>query len=268
MSNNSTQNFQEKKRKEISDYYEGDTYKKWTIRKIYFRNVEKKYMIIKTDDNIVRVCGPSPTNIAALLGECLMLSEGIAVKKREWCNYQRALAINTYLLGEQEDSEQILLELINKLKQREIVKKRLIYIGVYLSLVMVVLLSSICLTICWNTFPYINYLKMATFGAIGGFISLNLRLNDLKFEVSESTGSYIMVSIYKMVFSMLAGLVSYFLIKSDLMLSAIKVNGEMNKYLTYTIAILSGFSESLLPNIFKTLENETHEKKTEDSADI
>lgn len=254
---------QEKKKKKISDYYEGDTYKRWIIKKIYFSNVEKEYMIIKTDDDKVHVCGKSPTNISQLLSECVTLSEGLKGKQKEWCNYQRALAINTYLMGAQKDSEQILGSLIEKLQQREIVKKRLIYIGVYLVLTILTLIISILLTIFWTTFPYIVYIKMAAFGAIGGFISLNLRLNELKFELSESTGSYVLVSIYKMVFSMLTGLVSYFLIESDIILSVIKVNGEINIYLADTIAIISGFSESLLPNIFKTFEKEKIDDKQE-----
>ncbi len=248
---------QGKKKKKISDYYEGDTYKKWKIKKIYFSNVENEYMIIKTNDNMVRVCGKSPTEIASLLGECVTLSEGFIGRRREWCNYQRALAIHTFLMGAKDDSKQILLELIKKLQQIEIVKKKLIYIGVYLILTALILLTSITLTVYVKDFPYTMYLKMATFGSIGGFISLNLRLNDIKFEISESTGSYVAVSIYKMVFSMMTGLVSYFLIKSDLILSAIKINGEINIYLAYTIAIISGFSESLLPNIFKKFENES-----------
>lgn len=256
-----------KQTKKISDYREGDKYKGKRIKRLYFCNSEKKYMIIKTEDNIVRVCGASPENITHQLAECKYLTESIKSKKtKEWYDYQRATAINAYLMEKEEESIIILNELINKLHQRQIINKKLSYIGIFLCITIGMLLVSMGLSVFWVTFPYTKYIKIATFGAIGGFISLNIKLKDMKFEVSESTISYIIVSVYKVVFAMLTASISYFLIEADLILSSIKSSSGNYLYLVYTIATLSGFSESLLPNIFKNIEgnNFESEKKEED----
>lgn len=248
-------NNEPKMTKKISDYREGDNYKGKKIKRLYFCNSQKKYIIIKTTDNIVRVCGASPENITHQLAECKYLTESIKSKKaKEWYDYQRATAINAYLIGKEDESKIILKELTNKLQQRQIIKKKILYIGVFLSITIGMLLISIGFSSWYTAFRYTKYIKIATFGAIGGFISLNIKLKDMKFEISESTISYIIVSIYKVVFAMLTAIISYFLIESDLILSSIKNSSTNYLYLVYTIATLAGFSESLLPNIFKNIE--------------
>ena len=109
---------------------------------------------------------------------------------------------------------------------------------------------------------YIKYIKISTFGSFGGYVALNVKLKDVKFEVSESTLSYIIVSLYKLVFAMISSIISYFLIESDMILSVLKNNSSDNLYLIYAIATVAGFSESLLPNIFKNLENNRDESST------
>lgn len=244
--------------KKISDYREGDKYKGKKIKRLYFCNSQKRYIIIKTEDDIVRVCGASPENIAHQLAECKYLTESVRGKKvKEWYDYQRATAINAYLMDKEDESKIILNELINKLQQRQIINKKISYIGIFLSITVGMLLISMGLSICYAEFPYTKYIKIAAFGAIGGFISLNIKLKDMKFEISESTISYIIVSIYKVVFAMLSAIISYFLIESDLILSSIKNSSTNHLYLVYTIATIAGFSESLLPNMFKNVEGNT-----------
>ena len=63
---------------------------------------------------------------------------------------------------------------------------------------------------------------------------------------------------YKLVFAMISSIISYFFIESELILSVIKNNNTNSLYLIYTIATLAGFSESLLPNMFKNIEKDTN----------
>lgn len=251
--------------KKISNYREGDKYKNKIIKRLYFSNSEKKFMIFKTEDDIVRACGANFEHITHQLAESKYLTEQVKDKKaKEWYDYQRATAMNTYLIGQQEKSKDILRDLIYKLQQRQIVQKKIWYIGIFLGITIIMFLVSIIFSSFGMNFYYTKYIKIATFGAIGGFISLNIKLSDMKFEVSESTWSYIIVSIYKVVFSMLTAIISYFLIESDIILSVLKNDSTDNMYLVYTVATLAGFSESLLPNIFKSIEGNatTLEEKT------
>ena len=214
------------------------------------------------------VFGGAPIEIEHLLAECKYLTSSLKFSSRssiEIFDYQRAVAINSYLLGEIDTSKKILLSLLNKLHERKILTKKLWYIGIFL----IVTIFMIFLSIYLEHFKYVSFLKIATFGSIGGFISLNLKLQKVKFEVSESTLSYIFVSIYKVVFCMLTSIISYFLIKSDLILGVVQANSNSDFFI-YAIATLAGFSESLLPNIFKSIESSTYDNdnKNESKTDI
>lgn len=254
-------NIPSKKKLSISDYKAGMNIQGMKIKKVFFYSEEKEFIIIKAEnDNDIHVFGGNLKKIEHLLAECKYLTSNLKNKKmQDLFIHQIAIAMNSYMLGETETSKKILTALLNKLYQREVLTKKLWYIGVFLFVTVLM----ICISAFSNyidNFLYSNYLKIATFGAIGGFISLNIRLQDIKFEVSESTINYIMVSIYKVVFAMLSSIISYFLIESELILGIIKNNNSNNNYFIYAIATLAGFSESLLPNIFKSIE-----KKAKDS---
>jgi hypothetical protein len=227
----------------------------YTVKKLYFAedNETSRFIIFKDENNEIRVFGGNLKKIEYLLAECKYLSEKVNGSPRELFDYQRAIAMNCCFHGEVESSIRILKALLVKLHQRQVIAKKLWYIGVFFLVTVLMIITSISL----NQFPYIKYVKVATFGAIGGFISLNLKLQKIKFKISESTISYIIISIYKVAFSMLTSIVCYFLIESELLLGIIKNTTSQNNYFIYAIATLAGFSESLLPNIFKNMENGT-----------
>ena len=113
-----------------------------------------------------------------------------------------------------------------------------------------------CLNIILNIFKsdvaIMKYLYICMFGSFGGFISLNTRLEKIEFRLYEGTWSYILVSVYKIAFSCVSSVIAYFLLESGLILSVFK--GSMS--ITFVIAVLAGFSESLLPNIFSGIEQD------------
>ena len=193
--------------------------------------------------------------IEDLLAECKYLTETLIItkKEREMFDYQRAIAINSFLLGQEKNSRKILDELKEKLQKRKILIKKLWYIGIFLVITIAMIVGSLILE-QWKS---CKYTRIATFGAIGGFISLNIRLKEIKFEISDSTLSYIIVSLYKVIFSMLASIIVYFLIESDIILGILKEETTNQMYFLYVVSTMAGFSESLLPNIFKGIEEKT-----------
>lgn len=250
-----------KKVKKMTDYKIGGYIYDHKIKKIYFANNEKNFIILKLEDNDeVIVFGETPKEIVHLLAECNYLTKNFVKnkKRKEMFEYQRAVAINTYLIGEEEKSKEILDKLLNKLQEKIVLSKKLSYIGVYLIIIIIMIFLCIFGDRVEYLIKYMKYIKIATFGSFGGFIALNVKLNDIKFDISESTISYITVSIYKLVFAMISSIISYFFIESELILSVIKNNNTNSLYLIYTIATLAGFSESLLPNMFKNIEKDTN----------
>lgn len=249
-----------KKTKNMTEYRVGDSISGYKLKKIYFVNNEKKFIIAKVEGVEVKVFGETPVEIIDLLGECKFLTNELIKKQsnREIFEYQRALAINTYLVGEKEESKKILEKLLSKLQEKNVIMKKFYYVGVYLFIIVLMILISILGSNIGFLEQYMKYIKIATFGSFGGFIALNIKLKEVKFEVMESTGIYIIMSIYKLVFAMISSIVSYFFIESDIILGILKNNTSNHMYLIYTIATLAGFSESLLPNVFKNIEKEAY----------
>lgn len=252
--NNEGERKSKRKIEKITEYRVGMKISNYTIEKIYFVNEQNNFLIIKSkEDGELKVFGPNPKNITYLLSECNYLTDMIRSKEnKNMSDYQRAAAINAYLVGDEDNSKQILKKLQKKLEEKIVIRKKLIYIGVYLFVTLMMVLISYFT----RGFSYSKYIRIATFGAFGGYIALNVKLNDVKFEVSENNISYIIVSIYKLVFAMVSAILSYFVIESNLILGVLRDSNKSNIYLIYTIAALAGFSESLLPNLFKNMEKD------------
>lgn len=244
-----------KKVKQIPQYKVGDKIYEDEIAKKYFFDSSKEYIIFQNTLGEIKHYGKEhiPQATAFLLAQCNSLM-GL-VRNRKMCervNYDKAFAINEALLGNVESSEKILKESIERIKQSEVVWKKICYIGIYLLSVVLMLLLMLILPYAQPELyeKYQQYLKIATFGSLGGFISLNIRLKKVEFEISETTWSYVVVSVYKMVFAIVSSLISYFLVEAELVFTAFKDVSANYIYLEYTVAALAGFSESLLPNIF------------------
>lgn len=245
-----------KKRKieKLSEYKKGMKIAGVTIEKIYFSNNELEFIIIKgKEDGEIHVFGGNTSKIDHLLAETKFFLSNFKLneKDKEMFNYQRVIAINACLVGEIETSKEILEKLLKKLFERKVVSKKIWYIGVFFLMMVTMIVLSIQPFLFTN---YKLYFKIATFGAVGGFISLNLKLNKVEFQLSEGTVSYVVVSLYKAVFSMLTSVVCYFLIESNLIFGALNSSNANNYFFIYSISALAGFSESLLPNIFNHIE--------------
>lgn len=249
-----------KKREHMYDYRVGEKIFGDTIKKVYFSNDIKKYIIIQNELGEIKVYGSElPQNITPMLAQCSFFSEFVVKneKMKKRINYEKALGINEALLGNIDKSEKILSEAIEKIKQSEVVKKKVAYIGTYLLItVIMVLITLILSTFEFEDESYFNFIKIAMFGSLGGFISLNVRLKKIEFEIFENMWSYILVSVYKLAFAMVSSIISFFLIESELLFSVLKNGGDNYRYLAYVVATLAGFSESLLPNIFSNFEKE------------
>lgn len=249
-----------KRREHIHDYRVGDKIFGDTIKKVYFSNDVKKYIIIQNEQREIKVYGSAlPSDIAPLLAQCSSLIEFVDVseKLRNRVDYEKALAINEALLGNIEKSEEILTDTINKIKQSEIVNKKVVYVGTYLAITVVIILATFILSkLNYVDRSYLQLMKIAMFGSLGGFVSLNFRLETMEFEIFENTKNYRLVAVYKIAFAMASSIISYFLIEADLFLSVFKRGSENYIYVEYMVAALAGFSERLLPNIFSNFEKE------------
>lgn len=243
----------------LDNINEGDSIKGSIVKKKYFYDNRLGFIIFKNEkDDVAFFASKQITNISSLLGQCNLMKELTHSEKfKEWIDRQKAWALNEFFLNNEEKSKEILVECIETAKHKEKARKKIIYIGMYLAVVaLLIIILAIVQSFC-PEWIYIKYLNIMIFGAFGGFISLNTRLEKVEFNLYERTWSYILVSIYKIIFACISSIITYFLIESDMVLSALKDS----QGIIYIAAALSGFSESLLPNIFSGIEKDIVENK-------
>jgi hypothetical protein len=115
-------------------------------------------------------------------------------------------------------------------------------------------------------FYFINFFQQKTFfitiasvascGAIGGFLSVSLNVWKLEIDLDAGSALNFAAGGSRILIALMAAIFVYFAIKSELIL------GTMGKseYGVYVACIISGFSESFIPNIIRKM-SETNENE-------
>lgn len=104
------------------------------------------------------------------------------------------------------------------------------------------------------------FLYVMAFAAQGGVLSVSLKAREV---ISQRAIKYWMYSIYgaeREMIAVIAGIATYILIKSGILFASI-VDGERQIYFILSICLVSGFSETLIPNYLGRLEQNALEKK-------
>lgn len=99
---------------------------------------------------------------------------------------------------------------------------------------------------------YFIMCKVAIFGILGGILSVSVGLKSIRVEVENTmTLFYGVVGSTRVVVSAISSVAVYVLIKSQLVLGVIQ---ESNDFVFYGIGLISGFSESYVPNLLRKVE--------------
>jgi hypothetical protein len=94
---------------------------------------------------------------------------------------------------------------------------------------------------------------IATAGSIGGFLSISLRIKVLITEVFEDRLLNFLSSVIRMMFAMLAGIVTFILVKSNIIFGFL-ADLEVNFYIILVLSVASGFFEQKVPELLSRLE--------------
>jgi hypothetical protein len=105
---------------------------------------------------------------------------------------------------------------------------------------------------------------MITFGGIGGLFSVAININKHQEKVNRLFGAHVVAGFFRMLIAMMSGLIIYVFFKSELIAigNSIKTgNNSSDHFATYLVAILAGFSESLVPNLIRKTESTLDDSK-------
>jgi len=163
--------------------------------------------------------------------------------------------------GEREQAIQQLIDIKNRINteyNEEFISK-VLYIGTsFVISLFFIIISILVYTNTLGISSKYNLLKeliyISTFGIFGGLISISLKLKSIELEKEINQFYFIFYGIERMFIAIIGSIFIYFIIKSGLAFDFI--NNLSNPLYAYAvIAVLSGFSETLIPDVLKKMEN-------------
>lgn len=134
------------------------------------------------------------------------------------------------------------------------------------SLSILMIIFSVIIYLCRKTdfishnhfIPVVFY--AAAFASMGGFISVSLKIKALHTDRELKRRSYFFYGSERILFSVIAGVLVYFMLKGNFIFGFLNADGDIS-FSLYVICALSGFSETLIPNTLRNLETKSEERE-------
>lgn|GEM_PF-6207544 len=109
------------------------------------------------------------------------------------------------------------------------------------------------------------YLKIASLGGIGGFISIAIKVSRSDMNFDKNKTLQVLSAVSREFIGIFSALAIYLFIKANLVIGIMSTAGP---YVFYAFAVLAGFSETFVPDFFgviekKTISGQSQEKQTD-----
>jgi len=179
-----------------------------------------------------------------------------------------AHAISVALLGDPEDAKTILQEIYKNIETdyAELVLGKLTYIVGAFTVALLVCGFGLYLYFVEPPFilsktTFYELVLTCSMSTLGGLISITRNLSKIDVDKGLGKWPYLVYGIERNIFSVLGGVFMFFLVKSNLFLGFIvSTSNPMAGMLV--VGFLAGFSETLVPNTLKNLEDTANERSS------
>lgn len=247
--------------KSLAECNEGDNYKGEIITSLYAAKSE--YLIFEGDN-----CGEVTiaTENPELKRRCSEISLKISIiteylitkrEKRKFVD-RIGLAYVETIEGNTENANKICDKIIDRIELYKSNIGRFYYLLTCLSIVIIALTISFLLKKYKFIPEIIPQFYIMTYAAIGGFLSIAKDIKKINIDSSDFGWFQIFYGATRILISMFSGLIIYVLVKSEQVLPSL--NSYDNIYIVCILAIAAGFSETLIPNLLKRIEDEKTKK--------
>lgn len=244
----------------FNDYQEGKENKQGkVIDHIYFK-VEGKYVIYScVDEQRIFFDGIDEIkeNISIISKELARIEIIIHNRDYKFVNTQLVYAISTAADGNFTEATEILNKLEVKIYTAKKNSSIMHYIAGCLSILLINLIIYI-LTEFSNLESIGNFilvLNMSFLGSLGGFLSIIRRIKKIEIDVDTGFWLNFFNGASRILISIICSIFIYYLVKSNIILGILN-DIDNNDYALYVFAIISGFSENFVPNIFDKIETD------------
>ena len=177
---------------------------------------------------------------------------------------QRAAnAVSTALSGDLDTARNIFKEIKRKVNKEyeDMLFGRLLYLSGAFSCVCLLSIISIVFYVC-REYEFIkhiptlkNIIYSSTFSSCGGLLSVCINLRFMQFERESKRYAYYIYGTQRIILASLGGIFTYIVITSGVFFGFI-LKSENPLLAIMALCVASGFSETLIPNALRKLENE------------
>jgi hypothetical protein len=176
--------------------------------------------------------------------------------------HRAANAVSTAIRGDLNKAREIFAKITEQVTKeyRSILLGRLLYLSGAISFLSAALLVSLAMYYFRET-RFVNHILTlkemiyaATFSGCGGLLSVSISFQEIQFERELRSYSYYAYGAQRIMLAGLCGIFTYILIKSGILFSFLLKSD--NPFITLmTLCAAAGFSETLIPNALRNLEN-------------
>lgn len=239
------------------DYNEGDKYRGEIITALY--SAKPNYIIFEGDHSGEVTVATEDVDLrkrCSEIGSRISIITDYLTTKKERRKFvdQIGLAYSEAIDGDIENAKKICDKIIDRIELYKCNIGRFHYLLSCLSVVVINLIISYLLKKINITPEIVPHFYIMSFASIGGFLSVAKDIKKIHIDPSEFGLFQIFYGVIRILISMFSGLIIYILIKSELILP--QLNSKENIYIVYIFAIASGFSESMIPNLLKRIEDD------------
>jgi hypothetical protein len=170
-------------------------------------------------------------------------------------NSSRAYAMKTLFDGDVEGAEDALHRIIKDMT-RHLNRRAKISYQIGAATMMILALTTIVVLFRLEALSQVDirFIFAVVFSSMGGLMSVASSTKSIKVELQDSFYVNMTYGAFRIVIAMIAGIIVCFLIEAGVIFSFLKGTPELNGFII--ASFLSGFSEKLIPNLFRELEEE------------
>jgi len=172
-----------------------------------------------------------------------------------------AHALTVAMYGQPEQSKLILGEIYNDIAKeyKERVLGKLIYLSGSTAIALIICSIALYLYLYQPVFfildkkPLYELILVSSMATLGGIVSVSRNINKITIDKGLGPFPYFVYGVERNVFAILGSIFIFFIIKSNLLFGFINEIDNVN-YALLAIGFVSGFSETLVPNALKKVE--------------
>lgn len=172
----------------------------------------------------------------------------------ERINSDVARAVAANLTDRQELAVETLEGAETRIKKYITLKGRLVY--AYSCVLTLLAVVAIAMFVRWiDDSSLYMYGKIATCGALGGFLSVAYRLSKLDIDYDADGKMNALMGSSRILIASVASIFAYFLVQSGIAFKFFTAGDDSGMYGVLAVAMAAGFSEGMVPGFIKSISN-------------